>query len=307
MHFGTGEEFPYVECAGCGCLQIAAVPDDLARFYPPTYYSFAPEGRKSAISRLVNVLRIERNKYALFHRSFIGKMLYTIWPAEPIFGLISTIGDLREKTILDVGSGCGWLVNKLAEAGCKHVAGIDPFISTDIKTAAGAIIHKKTLTSLTAAASYTYDLIMFNHSLEHMPDQYTAIHSAAALLRSGGTLLIRVPTVGSYAWRHYGTNWVQLDAPRHLYLHSTRSMALLAERVGLSVEQTLYDSNELQFCGSEQYLQGIPLTSPRSYLASLENSMFTPRDISRYRNQAQELNQKGEGDMAAFFLRRRDG
>ena len=33
MQFGTGEEFDYVECAGCGCVQIAEIPADLQRFY----------------------------------------------------------------------------------------------------------------------------------------------------------------------------------------------------------------------------------------------------------------------------------
>src|ERR1035441_659421 len=38
MMYGSGELFDYFECAECKCLQIAAVPDDLSRYYPSTYY-----------------------------------------------------------------------------------------------------------------------------------------------------------------------------------------------------------------------------------------------------------------------------
>ena len=37
MMFGTRERFTYFECNSCGCLQIAEIPDDLARFYAADY------------------------------------------------------------------------------------------------------------------------------------------------------------------------------------------------------------------------------------------------------------------------------
>ena len=37
MMYGTREAFGYFECSSCGCLQIAEVPADLARFYPADY------------------------------------------------------------------------------------------------------------------------------------------------------------------------------------------------------------------------------------------------------------------------------
>jgi hypothetical protein len=38
--FGTPGPYLYYECHNCGSLQIAEVPADLARHYPPAYYSF---------------------------------------------------------------------------------------------------------------------------------------------------------------------------------------------------------------------------------------------------------------------------
>src|SRR5206468_2718584 len=45
MMFGLREAFDYFECAACGCLQIAQVPRDLSKYYPPQYYSFHSAGR----------------------------------------------------------------------------------------------------------------------------------------------------------------------------------------------------------------------------------------------------------------------
>jgi hypothetical protein len=81
-------------------------------------------------------------------------------------------------------------------------------------------------------------------------------------------------------------------------------MRILANGAGLTVDDIVYDSDEFQFCGSEQYLQDIPLTSPRSYRTSLRASPFTRKDIGRYRLQAIELNRELCGDMAAFYLKR---
>ena len=42
--YGSGEAFDYFQCAGCGCLQINAVPEDLGRYYESGYYSFKQPG-----------------------------------------------------------------------------------------------------------------------------------------------------------------------------------------------------------------------------------------------------------------------
>jgi hypothetical protein len=102
--------------------------------------------------------------------------------------------------------------------------------------------------------------------------------------------------VVSWAWRHYGANWVQLDAPRHFFLHSERSLRALAEQSGLVVTRTDYDSTEFQFCGSELYARGIAF-------GSTEPAAFIPRRaVAAFRAQALRLNKQRLGDQAAFYL-----
>ena len=45
MMYGSREEFEYLECSSCGCVQLLTVPDDLGRFYPESF-----SGRRAEIT-----------------------------------------------------------------------------------------------------------------------------------------------------------------------------------------------------------------------------------------------------------------
>jgi Methyltransferase domain len=145
---------------------------------------------------------------------------------------------------------------------------------------------------------------MLHHSFEHMADPNAVMGHLRRLIMPSGCVLIRMPVVG-YAWRHYHSDWVQLDPPRHLFVQSAISMLLLAERWGFWVDesQTLFDSTDFQFWGSEQYRRDIPLWDERSYAHGLHRSMFSAAEIANFRRRAAQLNTKRDGDSAGFFLR----
>ena len=142
---------------------------------------------------------------------------------------------------------------------------------------------------------------MLNHSFEHMPDPLRQLTYLEKLLSDGGICMVRVPVASSYAWRHYGVDWVQLDAPRHLYLHTPMSMGILAEKSGLEVFDIRYDSTYFQFTGSEMYARNISLSEAEN----MPSEQFSRRAVRRYQHMAEKLNAKGLGDQAAFYLRRR--
>jgi predicted SAM-dependent methyltransferase len=142
-----------------------------------------------------------------------------------------------------------------------------------------------------------WDVIMYHHSLEHIPDQQQALRASASRLRPGGTCLIRIPTVSSYAWEHYRENWYQIDAPRHFYLHSLESMRHLADQCGMVIQSIVYDSTVDQFRASEQY---------RRKSGSENDAHFSRAQIRAWKKQAARLNRENRGDQAAFFLRAAD-
>jgi SAM-dependent methyltransferase len=303
MMFGFRDKFIYFQCAVCQCLQIAEIPGDMAKYYPQNYYSFAshPTNIKNPIKKLVKNLR---NEYAVLKHGLLGKLIYKILPAENLH-LLSKIKLSKDSAILDVGCGSGTLLYDLKELGFQNLLAIDPYIKEDIKYHNGLKIIKKSIDEVDGK----YDLIMFHHAFEHLSDPLETLRSVTNLLTDNGVCLIRIPTVSSYAWEHYRENWVQLDAPRHFFLHSTKSLDLLAKKVNLQIEKIIYDSTAFQFWGSEQYIKDIPLNDHRSYLVNQQYSIFSEPEISNFQKKAKELNLKNQGDACAFFLKktRRDG
>jgi hypothetical protein len=79
-------------------------------------------------------------------------------------------------------------------------------------------------------------------------------------------------------------------------------MKLLAEKADLSLRNVIYNSSELQFWGSEQYLKDIPLRSEKSYAENAANSIFSKKQIEAFKQKAKELNSANQGDTASFLL-----
>lgn len=300
MMFGTREVFRYFQCARCRCLQIAEVPPDLSRHYPGGYYSHNLDPRRLfAGGALKRWMKRRRDAWAVLGRGLAGRLIAAFMPNKDLRKL-ARVPLRRASRVLDVGCGTGTLLYTLRTVGFENLLGVDAYLERDIEYENGLRIERRTL----AEVEGEWDLVMFHHSLEHMADQAAALAQAAQRLAPGGTCLVRLPVVDSWAWNHYGVNWVQLDAPRHLYLHSAESMAVLAAKAGLAVADVLYDSDDFQFWGSEQYAKDIPLRSERSWSEDPARSIFTPEQIADWKKRAAELNREAQGDQAAFYLKR---
>lgn len=300
MMFGLGEVFKYIECEECGCLQIADAPRDMSKYYPENYYSFEVDRRNSFTRSLIKM----RDRYELFAEGLTGKIIASRFPATDLQLLKKIFNDQGiglDSEILDVGCGNGHLIRRIAGAGFRKVTGIDPYIEEGYINS-NLKIFKNELGEL--PNSKKYDLIMFNHSYEHLPDQDRALHNAVELLTDAGALLVRMPVKSEYIWNRYGVDWVQIDAPRHIIIHTEKSFKIMATRNGMKVTRVVYDSTEFQFWGSEQYRKGIPLNSERSYSRDRKRSMFSKAYIKKYQAAAKKLNAEGNGDSAAFICKK---
>ncbi|MGE5333563.1 MAG: class I SAM-dependent methyltransferase [Nitrososphaerota archaeon] len=299
MMFGMRDTFTYLECSNCLCVQLVDVPVNLDKYYPSNYYSVALSPDVIFTNPIKSRLGGLRTYYGATNRGVIGRMLYNRKPDPHARYLLKT-GVTKASRILDVGCGTGIILYMLRNAGFSRVMGLDPFIPATITYKNGLTIHKQVIHAIQG----NWDVIMFHHSFEHVPDPLETLASVSRLLAPGGTCLIRVPTSSSYAWDYYRTNWIQLDAPRHTFLHSIASMNYLASQVGLMVDDVIYDSTAFQFWGSEQYARDIPLDSPQSYKNNPIQSLFTPEQIAEFSERATVLNQQKAGDQAAFYLRK---
>jgi SAM-dependent methyltransferase len=213
---------------------------------------------------------------------------------------LKNISISKESKILDVGCGSGKLLLILHYLGFKNLTGADPFISKNIFYENGVKVFKERAEDIKGR----YDLIMLHHSFEHMPNPIDVMSHLSEQMRDDGILLIRIPVAQSYAWRKYKTNWVQLDAPRHFFLYSVAGMRILAEKTGFKIDKIIFDSFSFQFWGSEQYEKSIPLMYGKSYKNSFRNSIFSLKDICRYKIESDDCNNNKNGDQACFVLKK---
>lgn len=304
MMFGMHDEFDYLECAACGCVQIRDIPTDLGKYYPAHYWNFQrTRMRPAERGPLRRRLRHRLAHYWLGSaRDPLGRLLAVgKTPPKHISWLRRAGIDDFSAAVLDVGCGLGDRLLSLQQEGFTNLTGIDPYIDADIDYRNGVRVLKRSVYEHAGQ----YDYITLHHSYEHMPQPKAVMEHLHALCKPGGRVLIRIPLAGSYAWEKYGVNWVQLDAPRHLYLHTPKSLALLAGQTGFEIKDVVYDSDATQFWGSEQYLRDITLYDERSYELHPEKSIFSPEQIAAFRAQVKELNRSGRGDQACFYLHKK--
>ncbi len=294
MMFGLRDEFMYFECAECGALQIVEIPKDLGRYYPGNYYSYNISIHNTNFIK--RFLRKKLYKYLIWKRGIIGKFLSQVYHNSAIASIGEVKGMTYDSTILDVGCGRGHLLYILRELGFKNLYGVDPYINKDIES--NITIWKRTIYDI--PSSIKFDLIMFHHSLEHMDDQLEVLRYAKHLLAKNGTILIRMPVKSEYIWNKYMEYWVQIDAPRHLLIHTLKSFEILTKKVGLKIEKIIFDSTAFQFWGSELYKQNVPLKIGEKNL----RTYFSKEQLREWSKKAKELNKIQQGDQAIFYLKK---
>ncbi|HEV8548734.1 MAG TPA: class I SAM-dependent methyltransferase, partial [Polyangiaceae bacterium] len=298
MMFGTREAFTYYECGACGCVQIARYPDDIARHYPRDYYAFASgaAGEARHYSRAARWLHHRRARHGLGYFDPIGALVSRAFGELEAHRWLKMAGVRFESSILEVGCGTGFLLSLLWRDGFRNLEGVDPFIPDAARHQPGF-----TIKSALGEAQRRADFILMSHSLEHMPEPHRVLAELRAISSQRTWLCVRLP-LACAAYRRFGGDWGQLDPPRHFYLHTPRSFALLAETHGFRVERTLFDSTALQFWWSEQNLRDVAFNDPRSH-AGPHGALFSPSQMAAWEAEASALNAAGEGDQATFFLR----
>jgi SAM-dependent methyltransferase len=314
MMLGLKDQFVYSQCPNCECLQAAEILADLSRYYPREYFDLIsdPPGEDSSWpvpgwcatmtgGPIVKHLEVVRDLGGDWDRTLTERAVQFYLSRTNVRRSGSA-----PSSILDVGTASGGFLRSLKKVGFSGLLmGVEPGLDRDGEFDDGVMIRKGTIFDV--APGQTWDLITFHHSFEHVPNPLETLQAASTLLSEEGVCLIRTPVVPCYAWQHYGVNWVSIDAPRHCFIPSVKSMDLLAERSNLQLKEVIYDSTAFQFWASEQYLKNIPFYSERSFAVNPMNSATSLMQIPIFERRAEELNQAGQGDQAAFYLVHKQG
>jgi SAM-dependent methyltransferase len=301
MQIGLRENFSYFSCAVCECIQIDSIPGDMSRYYPSDYYSFdSEEGKEFLNNELGFYKKLQAEYLTGSNRSIFGKMASLGYIPPRVYHWIRIMQLKQHQHILDIGCGAGLTLKRMFQLGFTHLTGVDPFIRSDYHYADHFHIYKKDPLQLDETVQY--DCIMMHHSFEHMEMEEATLIKIRKLLKPGGKILIRIPVVSKELMTVFNTDLVSLDAPRHFYIHTPESMAILCEKAGLKIDHTEYDADASSFWASEQYKNDIPLMDEKSYGKNREASLFTKNQIRNYKKEIGHLNAAHASDTAAFYI-----
>lgn len=295
LQMGFKEDFIYVECSKCGCLFLKDVPKDMSKYYGKSY---GPHQ---------NVVTFKDKLINKFVGLYLSNTLIisNIAPKDMVPPIAKLLNHLTSKdcinknsSILDVGCGQGKFLNYFKLGGFKDLTGIDLFIDkeniqTDIK------LIQTSLEDFNAPKKY--DLIISNHAFEHMDNQLTNLKCFENLVKKDGLILLRIPVKSEFIWNEYGVNWYQIDAPRHLFLHTLESFEILCNKTNLIIDEVIFDSSYLMFTDSEKYARNISMRDE-----NWNKVNFTEEELEYYKKQAEILNNDKNADQAIFVLKLKD-
>jgi 2-polyprenyl-3-methyl-5-hydroxy-6-metoxy-1,4-benzoquinol methylase len=195
----SGENFALLSCQNCQCCFTRSTQANRNTNYYGTDYYNSETGKFSPITE--KLFRLNHVINARFLKKY--------FPAA---------------RVLEVGCGRGYLLKQLkkfgAEVYCLESSKAADWILSNQEVKVVAIDDE--IESCWPFAPDSFQLIIYWHVLEHLPDPIESLKQATRCLSPGGTLCISVPNVTSLQARLNLATWFHLDVPRHLY-HFSKS------------------------------------------------------------------------------------
>jgi 2-polyprenyl-3-methyl-5-hydroxy-6-metoxy-1,4-benzoquinol methylase len=87
-----------------------------------------------------------------------------------------------------------------------------------------------------------FDIVLFRHSMEHIPDIASALREVKRILKKDGAIFIETPNIKSKECRIFGSNFYHLDLPRHIHHFSHYSLKKIVEKSDFIVKYLAFDN-----------------------------------------------------------------
>jgi SAM-dependent methyltransferase len=151
--------------------------------------------------------------------------------------------------LLDVGCAHGWFLEKAAPH--FEVTGIEPDPEVFSRTAARGLTVRRGYFPDVLQDGETFDVIVFNDVLEHIPDVISVLRECNKRLRDGGVVVVNAPDRRGMLYRiahmmarvgfpgTFDRMWQKGMPSPHLYYFDTASLSAAARGAGLSIDGTL--------------------------------------------------------------------
>jgi 2-polyprenyl-3-methyl-5-hydroxy-6-metoxy-1,4-benzoquinol methylase len=217
--YGEPNRYQLASCAACG--HVATAPrlreSDLPGLYG-TYYS-----RKKISADYV------AHEAAKAKRGFAGLVRW--WSGTDNQGQYSVRAG---ETMLDVGCGSGTsLLEAKALGATAFGIEADPNVKP-IAATQGLTIHFGNLQDR-PFPEQTFDLIVMNQVIEHLPDPDEGLRELSQRLAPNGRMVLVFPNTASLWRRLSGSRWINWHVPYHLHHFDLKHFERMVRRCGLEV------------------------------------------------------------------------
>jgi len=223
---GFKGNFDLYKCKNCELMFLNPQPtvEENLKYYTSDYYQKIDEGTGIKIVKIVKNFKFSLQKlYAKNPNT--SKILF------PFSQFVRGIKIIQNGRYLDVGCGNGTFLYNLKKINpTGEYYGVEPgnFNEEDIK-AHGLNVIRGTLEYAHYLDNY-FDVITLNHVFEHVPNPSETMKELKRILKPGGTLIIAVPNLNSFAYKIFGKFFYQLDVPRHLFDYSDKNLNIYASK-----------------------------------------------------------------------------
>lgn len=271
--YGLTDELRLAQCRGCGLIQLNPRPtiDCASAIYPQDYGFHEAPRRRRLPGRMVYwaanvfVRQPKRRPYTLLDGTTPGSILdvgcatgASVYP----HGISGSLVDLRDK---------GWEVH-----GCdisESAVGYGRTMGLDIRL--GTIAQQ----SFDACG---FDVVRFNHVLEHSWSPMADLTASCRFLRPGGRLLISGPNIQSGAYALFGRYWSGLDLPRHLYHFTPTILKRYCAELRLMIVEEHFHSFEGDFTHSlKHFLHSAEIAGRNIACNESEETAFGESDLRK--------------------------
>ena len=154
--------------------------------------------------------------------------------------LYSRILGRSPRSILEVGSGTGWMIRAFHELGVQSAGlEIDEALVA-IARENGANVHLADICQIDPSTYPKHDVICSSQTLEHIMSPRSAIANMKGLARPGGLVHLDVPNAAGWGaqlrrLRRGRARWGVIDPPHHQIGYYPKSLRILVERAALEI------------------------------------------------------------------------
>jgi len=201
----TGEIFNYYRCPDCNVIFLWPIPGNLGQYYSGDYYRVP-----ASLEEFEAIAAPQRYKIEILRNFASGGRLLEIGPAYGSFAYHAKQAGF-EVDAIEMNEACCRFMN--------DVLGVHAIHSTDLEAA--------------LRDSGPYNVIALWHAIEHLPDPWSTLRLIVQRLAPEGLLVVATPNPDAFQFGILGRYWTHVDAPRHLELIPSRTLADYLRQLGM--------------------------------------------------------------------------